>query len=159
MLRDFHTAYHYFSVAASEQTEGIFMRLCIQTNLALTLYTIDKQDKAKAILDSLIDEYMQGNPRSGDTLVYCAAMINRGYIAFQEKEFFKAADYYQNSLLHTYRYQNKEQLWKREKMRDISIKYGVDNNSQIETNIDLTDTRYDFYKKPYSLIPFAFYVI
>ncbi len=158
MLRDWQTAYQYFSIAASEQMEGVFMRLCIQTNLALALYTLGKHDKAKVILDALIDEYIQGASQSQDTLVYCAAMINRGYIAFQEKDYFKAADYYQNSLLHTYRYQNKEQLWKREKMRDISIQYGI-NNNQFETDMDLADTLQDFYKKPYSLIPFAFYVI
>ena len=44
-------------------------------------------------------------------------------------------------------------------MRDISIQYGLGNNEQIETNIDLSDTNQDFYKKPYSLIPFAFYVV
>lgn len=158
MIHDFQAAYYYFSTAATEQTEGIFMRLCIQTNLALVLYTIGKQDEAKNILDSLINEYEQGKPQSKDTLVYCAAMINRGYIAFKERHYFQAADYYQKSLLHTYRYQNKEQRWKREEMRDISIKYGV-NGSQCETNLDLTDTLCDFYKKPYSLIPFAFYVI
>lgn len=159
MLHDWQAAYHHLSIAASEQIEGVFIRLCIQTNLALALYTINKHDKAKSILDTLIDEYDQGKPQSQDTLVYCAAMINRGYIAFQEKDYFKAADYYQKSLLHTYRYQNKEQLWKREKMRDISIQYGIDNNRQPEPYIDLTDTLQDFYKKPYSLIPFAFYVI
>lgn len=159
MFHDYQTAYKFFSIAASEQTEGIFMRLCIQTNLALTLYAIDKHDKAKFILDALIEEYIQGEPQSQDTLIYCAAMINRGYIAFQEKDYFKAADYYQKSLLHTYRYQNKEQIWKREKMRDISIQYGINDNNRSKTNMDLTDTLYDFYKKPYSLIPFAFYVI
>ena len=159
MLHDWQAAYHYFSIAASEQIDGVFMRLCIQTNLALALYTIDKQNEAKSILDALIDEHMQGVARSQDTLVYCAAMINRGYIAFQERDYFKAADYYQKSLLHKYRFQNKEQLWKREKMRDISIQYGLGNNEQIETNIDLSDTKQDFYKKPYSLIPFAFYVV
>ena len=61
--------------------------------------------------------------------------------------------------MHKYRFQNKEQLWKREKMRDISIQYGLGNNEQIETNIDLIDASQDFYKKPYSLIPFAFYVV
>lgn len=159
MLHDWQSAYQCFSIAASEQMEGVFMRLCIQTNLALALYTIDKHNKAKLILDALIDEYVQGTPQSQDTLVYCAAMINRGYIAFQEKDYFKAADYYQKSLLHTYRYQNKEQLWKREKMRDISIQYGINDDKQIETNMDLTNALQDFYKKPYSLIPFAFYVI
>ncbi len=158
MLHDWQRAYHYFSIAASEQTEGIFMRLCIQTNLALALYTVNKHDRAKSILDTLVNEYLQGKSQSQDTLVYCAAMINRGYIAFQEKDYFKAADYYQKSLLHTYRYQNKEQFWKREKMRDISIQCGI-NNKQIETNMDLADALQDFYKKPYSLIPFAFYVI
>lgn len=158
MLHDWQAAYHYFSIAASEQIEGIFMRLCIQTNLALALYTIHKHDEAKSILNDLIDEYSQGKPQSQDTLVYCAAMINRGYIAFREKDYFKAADLYQKSLLHNYRYQNKEQLLKRERMRDISIQYGLNNNVN-EAYMDLADISQDIYKKPYSLIPFAFYVI
>lgn len=159
MLHDWQTAYNFFSIAASEQTDGIFMRLCIQTNLALALYTINKPNEAKTILDALIEEYEQGNSRSQDTLVYCAAMINRGYISFQEKEYFKAADYYQKSFLHTYRYQNKEQLCKREKMRNISIQYGTNSIMQNKINMDLEDISQNIYKKPYSLIPFAFYVI
>lgn len=159
MLHDWQMAYNFFSIAASEQTEGIFMRLCIQTNLALALYTINKKDEAKTILDSLIEEYLQGNPQSQDTLVYCAAMINRGYISFQEKEYFKAADYYQKSFLHTYRYQNKEQLLKRKNMRNISIHYGTNSNMQNKISMDIEDISQNIYKKPYSLIPFAFYVI
>lgn len=159
MLHDWQNAYHCLSVAASEQTEGNFMRLCIQTNLALILYTIDKCDEAKNILDTLIEEYIQKRPQSEDTLVYCAAMINRGYIAFKENDYFKAADYYQKSLLHTYRYQDQEQLKKRNNMRDICIQYGIDRNSILNTDMDLTDMSQNIYQKPYSLIPFAFYVI
>ena len=159
MLHDWQTAYKFFSIAASEQTDGFFMRLCIQTNLALALYAINEHDKSKIILDSLIEEYEQGNSRSQDTLVYCAAMINRGYISFKEKEYFKAADYYQKSFLHTYRYQNEEQLWKREKMRNISIQYGTNSIIQNKISMDIEDISQNIYKKPYSLIPFAFYVI
>lgn len=159
MLHDWQAAYHHFSIAASEQTDGIFMQLCIQTNLALALYAIGKPNEAKTILDTLIDEYTQGQPKSKDTLVYCAAMINRGYISFQEKDYFRAADYYQKSLLHTYRYQNKEQIWKRERMRDICIQYGINSDKEIDTNMDIANTSQNFYLKPYSLIPFAFYVI
>lgn len=157
MLHDWQAAYHHFSVAASTQTEGVFMSLCIQTNLALALYSMGKKNEAKTILDTLIDEYVQGKPRAQDTLVYCAAMINRGYIAFQEKDYFRAADYYQKSLIHDYRYQNEEQRQKRESMRDLSIQRGI--GSMEENDMDLEDATSDFYKKPYSLVPFAFYVI
>lgn len=159
MLHDWQAAYQHFSLAASAQTDGVFMSTCIQTNLALALYALGKKEAAKTILDSLISEYLQGNLRSHDTLVYCAAMINRGYIAFQDKDYFKAADCYQKSLIHTYRYQNNEQIQKRESMRDLAIQLGVNSDQRNESTMDLEDTSLDFYKKPYSLVPFAFYVI
>lgn len=159
LLSEWQDAYQYFSLAASAQTGGIFMKACIQTNLALAMYTIGKVATAKEILDGLIDEYLQGRPSSCDTLVYCSAMINRGYMSFQEGEYFKAADYYQKSLIHTYRYQNQEQLYKRESMRDLAIQLGIGSNKCNESDMDLENTTTDFYKKPYSLVPFAFYVI
>lgn len=159
MLHEWQAAYQHFSLAASAQTDGVFMSMCIQTNLALALYTLGKKETAEAILDGLINEYLQGKSRSHDTLVYCAAMINRGYMAFQDEDYFKAAELYQKSLIHTYRYQNKEQLHKRESMRNLAIQMGVGSDQRSKSNMDLEDTLFDVYKKPYSLIPFAFYVI
>lgn len=159
MLRDWDAAYQHFALAASAQTDGIFMSACIQSNLALALYAVGKQDVAEDILDGIINEYLQGQPRSNDTLVYCAAMINRGYMAFLDKDYFKAADYYQKSLIHTYRFQNKEQLEKRESMRDLSIQMALNSDPCSKSHMDLEDLGLDFYKKPYSLVPFAFYVI
>lgn len=157
MLHEWQIAYQYFSLAASAQTDGIFMSTCIQTNLALALYALGKKETAKTLLDNLINEYMKGTARLHDTLVYCAAMINRGYMAFQDKDYFKAADCYQKSLIHNYRYQNEEQRHKRESMRDLSIQLGL--GSQCKSNMDTEDVSLNFYKKPYSLVPFAFYVI
>lgn len=157
MLHDIENAYKQFSIAASSQTEGVFMKLCIQTNLALSLFSLNKIEKAKEILDDLVKEYTNENQRSTDTLVYCAAMINRGYIAYLERDYFLAAECYQKSLMHTYRYQNKEQLQKREMMRNISLQKGM--GEVTSTEMDLEDEFMDFYKKPYSLVPFAFYVI
>lgn len=159
MLRNWQSAYEHFSMAAAGQSDGIFMRLCIQTNLALALYSIEKNDDAKSILDDIINEYKRGKPQSQDTLVYCAAFINRGYISFQERDYFKAAECYQMSLMHNYRYQNKEQLLKRKSMRDISLQCGMGLSKGEHVNMDLADNSLDFYKKPYSLVPFAFYVV
>lgn len=159
MLHEWQVAYQNFSLAASAQTDGVFMSTCIQTNLALALYALGKKETAETILDNLINEYLQGKSRSQDTLIYCAAMINRGYIAFQDEDYFKAADCYQKSLIHTYRYQNKEQRQKRESMRNLSIQLGLGSDQCGESNMDLDDSSLDFYKKPYSLVPFAFYVI
>lgn len=159
MLHEWQDAYHHFSIAAAAQTEGVFMSLCIQTNLALALYSIGKKDEAKTILDTLIDEYKRRESRSQDTLVYCAAMINRGYMAFQEADYFRAAECYQMSLMHNYRYQNEEQRQKRKSMRDISVQRGTGSDESDKANMDLEDIALDFYKKPYSLVPFAFYVI
>lgn len=157
MLHDVKSAYAHFSSAASAQIDGVFMKLCIQTNLALSVYSIGNITESSRILDELITEYESGNMRSRDTLVYCAAMINRGYIAYCENDYFKAAECYQKSLIHTYRYQNNEQLLKRKNMRDLSLNKGMGIKAEI--NMDIDDSMMDFYKKPYSLIPFAFYVI
>ena len=157
MLHDWPTAYHYFSIAASAQTDGVFMSTCIQTNLALSLYALGKKDSAKELLDNLINMYLEGKVHFHDTLIYCAALINRGYMAFQDKDYFKAADYYQKSLIHTYRYQDNEQRQKRESMRDLAIYLGLGQHPI--NNMDIEDISLDFYNKPYSLIPFAFYVI
>lgn len=159
MLHEWQTAYQYFSLAASAQTDGVFISTCIQTNLALALYALGKKETAERLLDNLINEYIKGTSSSHDTLVYCAAMINRGYMAFQDKDYFKAADCYQKSLIHNYRYQNEEQRQKRESMRNLSIQMGVGSNQDKESNLDLDDSLLDFYKKPYSLVPFAFYVV
>lgn len=157
MLHEWESAYQCFSDATAAHMDGIFMNLCIQTNLALSLYSIGKKSDAKDLLDELIMEYKNGHMRSKDTLIYCAAMINRGYFAFMEKDYFKAAELYHSSCMHSYRYQNAEQLQKRQNMRDIALWHAKVTTT--EAQMDIADEGTDFYQKPYSLIPFAFYVI
>ena len=159
MLHDLTKSYDYFSSASTQQTDGFFMRFCIQTNMALALYFSNKKDEARKILDTLINEYDIGKPRSTDTLVYCAAMINRGYIAFYEKDYFKAAEHYSKSCMHEYRYQNEEQLKKRNEMMYLSLNYALGESLKESNYIDLTDVEMNIHKKPYSLVLFAFYVI
>lgn len=159
MLHDLSKSYDFFSSASMQQTDGFFMRFCIQTNMALALYSINKKNDAKNILDTLISEYDIGKPRSTDTLVYCAAMINRGYIAFKENDYFKSAENYSKSRVHTYRYQNEEQLKKRKEMMSLSLAYATGESHKPSSYIDLNDTEMDIHKKPYSLVLFAFYVI
>lgn len=116
-------------------------------------------EDGKKLLDDLIKKWEEGSLLIKDTLVYCAALINRGYIAFCEKDYFISAKYYKESLIHNYRFQNKEQNIKRTTMKNLSIELANEINNSCTDNIDLSDTTYDFYKKPYSLIPFSFYVV
>lgn len=159
ILKDYKNAYSYFSISATNQTDGIFMKSCIQTNLALSLYAINKKSESKKILDDLIQKWNDGLLLNSDTLAYCAALINRGYIAFLEGDYFDSAKNYKKSLIHNYRFQNEEQTIKRKTMMDLSIALAMEDNNCSNENMDLDDTTYDFYKKPYSLIPFAFYVV
>ena len=159
MLHDYERAYQYFSDAVLQQTEGCFIVLCSRTNLALALYSLNKVEEAKNMLDEIIREYKDGSPRTPDTLPYCSAMINYGYIAFREKNYFKAAECYKESQIHTYRYQNEEQTIKRKEMLDLTLRYATDNIDASSNCLDLADTGNDIFKKGYSLVPFAFYVI
>ena len=86
-------------------------------------------------------------------------MINYGYIAFKEKDYFKAAECYKGSQIHTYRYQNEEQTKKRKEMLDLTLRFATDEIDASSNCLDLTDTGNDIFKKGYSLVPFAFYVI
>ena len=130
-----------------------------ETNGGDDMADINKIAESKKILDDLIQKWNDGLLLISDTLAYCAALINRGYIAFCEEDYFVSAKYYKESLIHNYRFQNEEQTIKRNSMRDLSIALAIEDNNCPVENMDLDDTTYDFYKKPYSLIPFAFYVV
>lgn len=159
MQHDYMQAYRYISDAVLQQIDGCFIKLCSRTNLALVLYYLGNVVEAKNILEEIICEYKYGNPSTSDTLPYCTAMINYGYIAFKEKDYFKAAEYYKNSQIHIYRYQNEEQTQKRKEMFNLLIKLATDNIDVSCNCLDLDDTGNDIFKKGYSLVPFAFYVI
>lgn len=159
MQHDYVNAYRYLSDAVLQQTDGCFIKLCLRTNLALNLYYLENVDEAKSMLEDIISEYKNGKPTTSDTLPYCSSMINYGYIAFKEKRYFKAAECYKDSLVHIYRYQNQEQTLKRKEMLDLMIKLATDTIDTSSNYLDLTDTGNDIFKKGYSLVPFAFYVI
>lgn len=159
MQHDYTMAYQYLSDAVLQQIDGCFIKLCLRTNLALVLYYLGNVMEAKNMLEAVICEYKCGVPSTSDTLPYCTAMINYGYIAFKEKDYFKAAECYKNSQPHIYRYQNEEQTQKRKDMLDLAIKLATDNIEESHNFLDLDDTGNDIFKKGYSLVPFAFYVI
>lgn len=159
----YNKAYNLFSEAIAEQYDGVFMNSCIKTNIALSLFSLDKAEDAINLLDEFIQEYNNGNWRTKDTLLYSAAMINRAYIHFRKFEYFKAAELYQKSLVHTYRFENDLQVKKRISMRDICMNNAISDVKNIilqeNINMDLSDSQRNYYKKPYSLVVFAFYVI
>lgn len=160
LKKDYKEAYNLFSEALSGQYDGVFMNSCIKTNLALSLYYLGKEDDAIELLDEFVQEYATEKQRTKDTLIYSSAMINRAYIHLEKFEYFKGAELYQKSLIHTYRFQNDLQTKKRTTMRDICMNMAVSNEQNASsTYMDLLNDGLDYYKKPYSLVVFAFYVI
>lgn len=160
MQEDYEKAYNLFSEALSEQYDGVFMNSCIKTNLAVSLYSLGQDGDAIDLLDEFIQEYNTKKQRTRDTLLYSAAMINRAYIYLKKSEYFKGAELYQKSLIHTYRFQNDLQIQKRTAMRNICINMAIsDKKDVLNTDMDLLNVGLNYYKKPYSLVVFAFYVI
>lgn len=160
LKKDYKEAYNLFSEALAEQYDGVFMNSCIKTNLALSLYSLGKDDDAIDLLDEFVLEYGTEKQRTKDTLLYSSAMINRAYIYLEKSEYFKGAELYQKSLIHTYRFQNELQTQKRTTMRNICMNMAVSNGEYTSnTDMDLLNIGLNYYKKPYSLVVFAFYVI
>lgn len=160
MLGNYKKAYNLFSEALAEQYDGVFMNSCMKTNLALSLYSLGKDDDAVDLLDEFIQEYNTEKQRTKDTLLYSSAMINRAYIHLKKSEYFKGAELYQESLMHTYRFQNDLQTAKRTAMRNICMHMAISSERDtINTDMDLLNVHPNYYKKPYSLVLFAFYVI
>lgn len=160
MKKDYKEAYNLFSEALSEQYDGVFMNSCIKTNLALSLYSLGKDGDAIDLLNEFVKEYDTEKQRTKDTLLYSSAMINRAYIHLEKSEYFKGAELYQKSLIHTYRFQNDLQTQKRTTMRNICMNMAISGRENASsTDMDLLNDGFDYYKKPYSLVVFAFYVI
>lgn len=158
ILGDIELAYQNISEALAEDLEGNFISSTIQTNYALILYQYGDTEKAISILDNLINIYYSGNNKCSDEVVYSAALLNRAYIHIQNQEYFAAINDVKESKKQVYRYEQELQ----QKKRDEMIKYCLCCENIIQENsieLDLYDRSKNIFKKPYSLMPFAFYVI
>lgn len=158
ILGDIELAYQNISEALAEDLEGNFISSTIQTNYALILYQYGDTEKAISILDNLINIYYSGNNKCSDEIVYSAALLNRAYIHIQNQEYFAAINDVKESKKQVYRYEQELQ----QKKRDEMIKYCLCCENIIQENsieLDLYDRSKNIFKKPYSLMPFAFYVI
>lgn len=152
-------AYDLLTIAISNRMDGIFMNACIDTNYALILSMMGEDAKADEILDVYIKEYEENKLRTPDTLLYCAAMINKGYITYMRHNYFDALKFYKQSCFHKYRFENELQTEKRENMSKLCLQALDLFDKNIQINMDLNNTNHDYYRKPYSAIVFAYYVV
>ena len=152
-------AYDLLTIAISNRMDGIFMNACIDTNYALILSMLGEDKKANEILDVYIKEYDRKEFRTPDTLLYCAAMQNKGYINYMNHNYFDALKFYKQSCFHEYRFENELQTIKRENMSKLCLQAIdlFDKNEQID--MDINNAENNYYRKPYSAIVFAYYVV
>lgn len=158
VLGNIELAYVNMSDALTEPLDGNFISTGIKTNYALILNELDKTDKAIEILDSLIDIYYSEGEKCKDEVVYSAALLNRAYIHICKNEYLDAIKLIKESTKQTYRFEHELQQKKRIDM----INYCLEQEnliSSINVDIDFNNESFDVFKKPYSLMPFAYYVI
>ncbi len=159
MLGNYQSAYESISKALSTQIDGYFINLCMETNYALILDSMGDTEYAIKLLDDLIAEYDSNNRRSSDTVPYSAAMLNRAYLHIKEEEYLDAIKLLKKSTSQQYRYEQEAQQKKRQNMINYCL---YKENLYIGNSPDITiitGNTTDIYQRPYSLIPFAYYVI
>lgn len=152
-------AYNLLMIAISNRMDGIFMNACIDTNYALLLSMRGEYKKANEILDIYIKEYDEGKTRTPDTLLYCAAMLNKGYINYMNHNYFDALKFYKQSCFHVYRFENDLQTQKRENMSKLCLQAIDLFDKNIKIDMDINNKKNNYYNKPYSVIVFAYYVV
>lgn len=158
MLGDIESSYSSISDALSVQLEGKFINTCMQTNYALILYALGDSLQAISILDYLIDEYHSGAEKCQDEVAYSAALLNRAYIHITNNEYFDAIKLIKESSNQKYRFEHELQQEKRTELISFCLKQeNLLTNASV--NIDFEDNSFNIYNKPYSLMPFAYYVI
>lgn len=156
---DINKAYEYLTEAMASQITGVFMKACINTNYALVLSMLGMEEESDKILNEYIKEYNEGNARTPDSLLYCAAFINQGYNCFKKQDYFGALKQYKISCFHTYRFENELQLQKRKNMIKLCLQAEDCYNQHESIEMDLDNESHNYYLKPYSTVLFAYYVI
>ena len=158
ILGDIESAYKFISDSLSISIDGYFINTCTKTNYALILNALGKQTEAIDILDAIILEYYSNTKKCQDEVAYSAAMLNRAYIHICNNEYLDAIKLLKESCNQKYRYEHSLQKNKRQELINYClIKEQLIPNADI--SIDFSGNTNDIYKKPYSLMPFAYYVI
>lgn len=151
-------AYNYLLQSKNLNLNCIFEKLCIQNNIALLEYKLGNKEDAKAMLIKIIDEYKEGTKQTNDDLVYSSAMVNLAYFYFLEGKFIESGNLYKESKFFKYRYDDDLQKKKRQYMLELNM-YKLEMGQMPEDFIDINDTGTNIFKKMYSFIPFAYYII
>lgn len=155
---DLSKAYKYLLQAKALNIDCIFEKLCIQSNLAIIEWKLGKKESAKQISLDIYNEYINNNKQTADELIYSSVMVNLGYFSFCDGNYLDAANKYKESQFFKYRYNNEEQLNKRQAMIEICLsKINLLPSKEIDMDID--DKGQDIFKCMYAPISFAYYVI
>ncbi|MCM1307003.1 MAG: ATP-binding protein [Butyrivibrio sp.] len=155
---DLSKAYKYLLQAKVLNIDCIFEKLCIQSNLAIIEWKLGKKESAKQISLDIYNEYINNNKQTADELIYSSVMVNLGYFSFCDGNYLDAANKYKESQFFKYRYNNEEQLNKRQAMIEICLsKINLLPSKEIDMDID--DKGQDIFKCMYAPISFAYYVI
>lgn len=119
------------------------------------MYKTNCKDQAIDLVDKIIHEFHENKDCISDTVVYCSALINKGFFFFSEGDFENAEKYYNESLFHKYR--ASDDKYRRKRLGMIKLSNNLETPES--SIIDLTDLGSNLFYKPYSVVPFAFYVI
>lgn len=155
---DLPMAYKYLLQAKVLNFDCVFEKLCIQSNLAIIEWKLGEKESAKQISSNIYNEYIQGKKQTSDELVYSSVMVNLGYFSFCEGEYFEAAKKYTESRFFKYRYNNEEQINKRQSMIEICLSK-TNALPQKQAKIAIDDKKQDIFNCMYAPICFAYYII
>lgn len=156
---DYNKANSNFSIALSYEKEGAFTNICMLTNYALALVAVNKKEYALHILDEIINEYFSNNMRCKDTVCYSAALLNRAYIYFNDDDYMQAYKLIKESTKQTYRHENDLHQKKRKELMNLCLYKEDIIEIYCNNYLDLCNSTMDVFRKAYSLIPLAYYVI
>lgn len=152
-------AYTNLLRAKAFNIDCVFEKLCIQSNLAIIEWKLGQKDSAKQIALKIYDEYKNKKKQTTDELVYSSIMANLGYFYFCEGEYIDAAKMYKESEFFKYRYNNEEQLYKRQSMVKICWSKLMEVPLQEGIDLDLNENKQDIFRCMYAPISFAYYII
>ena len=159
MKGDYNKANANFSIALSYEKEGVFTNVCMLTNYALALDALNQKEYALHILDEIVNEYFSDSLRCSDTVCYSAALLNRAYMYMNNGDYMPAYKLIKESTKQKYRHENDLQQRKRKELLNLCL-YKEDIIEAYQSSyLDLDNSSKDIFRKPYSLIPLAYYVI
>lgn len=162
MNGEYDKANSNLSIALNYEKEGNFTNICMLTNYALSLNAVGLKANAIDILDEINNDYLNNNIICKDTVCYSAALLNRAYIYLNDKDYMQAYALINKSTEQVYRQENELHQKKRNELKCYCLhKMNFDKFIESHDNeyLDLDGLTEDIFRKPYSLIPLAYYVI